>query len=112
MKMASNSSSGIRNQPGENLVEFQTLFFCLPPSSKYQCGTSFLAGMGTVVTGCPEMKFAYLKMSLRTPAKTDAPSFEIDTLSIFRIWTWNIWGSSTAFIFGPRRDEVTGEWRR
>lgn len=75
MKLASNSSSGIRNQPGENLVEFQTLFFSLPPSSKYQCGTSFLAGVGAVVTGCPEMKFPYLKMALRTPAKTDAPFF-------------------------------------
>jgi hypothetical protein len=62
--------------------------------------------VGTVVTGCPEMKFQYFKKDLRTPATTDAVSFEIDTLSIFHIWTWNLWGSSTAFIEGRGDREV------
>jgi hypothetical protein len=34
IRAARNSSSGICNQPGEHLVEFQTLFFCLPPRNK------------------------------------------------------------------------------
>jgi hypothetical protein len=46
--------------------------------------------MGTVVTGCPEMKLPYLKKDLRTSAKADAASFEIDTLLIFGMWTWNL----------------------